>query len=289
MSDLFAAAIFYAKLGWPVFLLTSTKVPMRNCPKCRPPAPAHDPEACAHLTCHGFYAATVDPYRIDAMFRVAVKPMLAMRTGETSGTVVVDVDHGNGGDVTLAELVAKGLTPPTAYVRTGSGGLHLYYRHPGVYVPISQSRLGPGIDVRGDGGYVVAPPSIHPKTGELYRWERREPVQEMPAALIEACQPPAAPPLPVAGQVQTTGGGGISNPDRLLETLLDRVRTAPEGTRRTTLYGCARGVAKMVAAGAIRSADAVAALTDAGRIAEQTEREIRAAIAGGFRDEGVIA
>jgi hypothetical protein len=55
------------------------------------------------------------------------------------------------------------------------------------------------------------------------------------------------------------------------------------------LYGAARGVARLVAAGALTEADAWAALADAGRAAEQTDRDIRAAIAGGFTDEGVSA
>jgi hypothetical protein len=69
--------------------------------------------------------------------------------------------------------------------------------------------------------------------------------------------------------------------------LLDRVVTAPQGRRRTTLYGAARGAARMVAAAAISRADAVAALTAAGRRAEQTDRDIHAAIVGGFTAEGV--
>ncbi|BCJ75195.1 hypothetical protein CS0771_47390 [Catellatospora sp. IY07-71] len=73
----------------------------------------------------------------------------------------------HGGTTSLDALIARGLTPPTRYVRTGSGGLHLYYRHPGgISVPCDQGmRLGPGIDVKADGGYVVAPPSRHPVTG----------------------------------------------------------------------------------------------------------------------------
>nr|BFE66199.1 hypothetical protein GCM10020063_107250 [Dactylosporangium thailandense] len=80
---------------------------------------------------------------------------------------------------------------------------------------------------------------------------------------------------------------GISSPAALLRAHLDATANAPAGKRRTTLYGAARGVARLVAAGAIDQADALAALTDAGRAADQTPREIRTAIAGGFRDEYV--
>jgi hypothetical protein len=67
---------------------------------------------------------------------------------------------------------------------------------------------------------------------------------------------------------------------------LDAIARAPEGRRRVTLYGAARGVARMVAAEAISRDDALAALTAAGIAAQQTPRDITAAITGAFRDEG---
>src|SRR5947209_17780690 len=106
--------------------------------------------------------------------------MLALRTGTTSGTVVVDIDPGHGGQIASAAM------PQTACVATGSGGWHLYYRHPGSPVPCSQGRLGVGIDVRGHGGYVVLPPSIHPATKRPYRWVRGRPTVGIPPALLDA-------------------------------------------------------------------------------------------------------
>ncbi|MEV0325097.1 bifunctional DNA primase/polymerase [Micromonospora echinospora] len=296
MPDLIAAALDYAAHGWPVFMLGRSKRPVANCRDCATADRGHDPAGCDHLTCHGFYAATTDPDRVAAIIAAVPRGQLALRTGTAAGVVVVDVDPGHGGADTLTQLVADGLTPPTAWVRTGSGGLHLYYRHPGQHVPCSQGKpgqgLGPGVDVKADGGYVVLPPSAHPRTGRPYRWMPGHPVQEMPPALLTACLPPPAPPAPataVTGPVPVREAGGISHPHRLLTVLLDRVTTAREGTRRTTLYGAARGVARMVAAGALDPGDAITALTDAGRRAEQTDRDIRAAIRGGFRDEGVTA
>ncbi|RKR91770.1 bifunctional DNA primase/polymerase-like protein [Micromonospora pisi] len=217
-----------------------------------------------------------------------------MRTGTASGLVVVDIDPRNGGDTAMRNLIVAGLLPATAHVVTGSGGRHLYYQHPGTPIPCSQGKpgmgLGPGIDVKADGGYVVLPPSVHPATGRRYRWIPGRQVEEMPPALVQACQPavPAPPPTPAA-PISTREVGGISHPDRLLAAHLDAITRAPEGTRRTTLYGAARGVARMVAADAIDQADAINALTTAGRKAEQTERDIRAAIRDGFRAEGLTA
>jgi hypothetical protein len=170
--------------------------------------------------------------------------------------------------------------------------VHLYYRHPGREIGSRPMPGRAGIDVKADGGYVVLPPSIHHRTGEPYRWSDGlcDP-SEMPPPLIEACLPPMpaeSTALP-AGSIRTTRAGGISNPERLLTSTLNAVRNAPEGKRRTTLYGAARGVARMVAAGAINRDDAIAVLTDVGQQVDQTARDIRAAITGGFHDEGIAA
>ena len=179
---------------------------------------------------------------------------------------------------------------PTATAATGGGGWHLYYRHPsGPLLPALPGH--PGVDVKADGGYVVAPPSVHPGTGRRYRWAGERPVAEMPPALRAALTPPppTAPPAVLTGPPPVRAAGGISSPAALLEANLAAVRSAPEGKRRHTLYGAARGVARMVAAGAITEHDARAVLTAAGLAAQQTERDIRAAIDGAFRDEGAAA
>ena len=85
------------------------------------------------------------------------------------------------------------------------------------------------------------------------------------------------------------GAGGISSPSALLAAHLRAVQNAPEGRRRATLYGAARGIARMVAAGALTEPDARAVLEAAGTAAQQTPREIRAAIDGAFTAEGVAA
>jgi len=279
-----AAALGYMERGWPVFVLGRSKRPVANCPACRTAGPGHDPAGCECLTCHGFHAATLDPARLASMLAAVPRGLLAIRTGTAAGLAVVDIDPRNGGQVDRA------LMTPTAAVATGGGGWHLYYRHPGG--PLLAALPGrPGVDVKADGGYVVAPPSAHPGTGRAYRWAGERPVTEMPPALAAALAPPpgAARPAPLSGPVQARRAGGISSPAALLAAHLRVVRTAPEGRRRVTLYGAARGVARMVTAGAITEDDARAALTWAGLAAAQTERDIRAAIDGAFRDEGAAA
>jgi hypothetical protein len=96
---------------------------------------------------------------------------IAIVTGIVSGLVVLDLDPRHGVAASLEQLKrAHRSLPDTVEASTGGGGRHLYFAHPG---EVTRNRVGllPGIDLRGDGGYVVAPPSVH-GSGEAYRWVR---------------------------------------------------------------------------------------------------------------------
>lgn len=89
---------------------------------------------------------------------------VAIRTGAASGIFAIDVDPRHDGDLTLAEIEREhGALPPTWRFISGSGGPHILFRHPGFYVACDNegATVGVGIDVKGDGGYIVAPPSRH--------------------------------------------------------------------------------------------------------------------------------
>lgn len=106
---------------------------------------------------------------------------LSVVTGEISGIVVVDIDPKNGGDDALAEMEkGHGKLPETVEAVTGGGGRHLYFRYPGRE---TRNRVGlaPGIDMRGDGGSIIVPPSIHP-SGNPYRWKKGRAPGEIPIA-----------------------------------------------------------------------------------------------------------
>jgi hypothetical protein len=123
------------------------------------------------LTRNGFLSASADEGQIAAWFQARPEANLAIRTGSVSGVFVLDIDARHGGDETLRDLEARyGPLPDTWRALTGGGGVHLYFRHPGYAVPCSAGKVGAGIDVRGDGGYVVAPPSTH-ESGRDYVWE----------------------------------------------------------------------------------------------------------------------
>lgn len=112
-------------------------------------------------------AATAE--EIEAWFRRWPDANVGIVTGRVSGLVVVDVDPRHGGAESLAQAQREhGPLLPTVEAETGGGGRHLYFAHPG---GLLRNRVGllPGIDLRGDGGCVVAPPSLH-SSGRRYRW-----------------------------------------------------------------------------------------------------------------------
>lgn len=104
-------------------------------------------------------------------FRRSPDYNVAIVTGALSGLVVVDVDPRHGGNKSLRDLEsAHGRLPDTVESITGGGGRHLYFSHPGQTVR-NRTNIEPGIDLRGDGGCIVAPPSVHP-SGKRYRWKK---------------------------------------------------------------------------------------------------------------------
>lgn len=95
---------------------------------------------------------------------------VAIVTGAVSALVVLDVDTRHGGDDTLAALEREfGSLPHTVEAITGGGGRHIYFTHPDGELR-NRAGLAPGLDLRAEGGLVVAPPSVH-ATGQRYAWE----------------------------------------------------------------------------------------------------------------------
>lgn len=104
------------------------------------------------LAPHGLKDATTDAAVIEAWWDDTPTANVGIATGSRSGLVVVDLDP--GADADRLDL------PATRRVKTPRGGFHLYYAHPGEQVRNSAGKLAEHVDVRGDGGYVVAPPSV---------------------------------------------------------------------------------------------------------------------------------
>lgn len=121
-------------------------------------------------------------------------------TGAAAGTAVLDVDARHGGEQSVAALETEhGELPETPTSKTGGGGWHFYFKAPGIKIKNSAGAIGPGLDIRGEGGFVVAPPSVH-ASGQSYTWLPGRgpgdvPMADMPPWLLAAVR---APPRLVA-------------------------------------------------------------------------------------------
>lgn len=127
------------------------------------------------LTTNGFYDATTDRNQIYKWWSNNPCANVAIRTGKESGFIVIDVD-GEEGERSLEQLTEKHEPlPETVESVTGSGGRHILFKYPDIDGIIIPSRIGwlgedSKVDIKADGGYIVAAPSIHPN-GNTYEWE----------------------------------------------------------------------------------------------------------------------
>lgn len=141
------------------------------------------PEGKTPITANGLKDGTTSPDQIRAWWQATPAANVGIVTGAASGIVVLDIDARHGGLESLERLEDEyGKLPLTPTVLTGGGGLHYYFRHPGCDL---RNRAGilPGVDLRANGGYVVAPPSLH-ESGREYTWEASARVDEVPLADI---------------------------------------------------------------------------------------------------------
>jgi hypothetical protein len=188
------AALDYAARGWLV-------VPVHT-----PRANGAGPCSCSNQECASAgkhprpndwtHQATTNPDQIRAWWGKWPDANVGIAPGHKSGIFALDVDKHKGGYESLDALVKRhGPLPDTWTVHTGSGGLHLYFLWPeGLEVRNSESKIAAGLDIRGEGGFVVAPPSLH-HSGRHYELEESAiPPVEPPAWLLTLLStPPAAP------------------------------------------------------------------------------------------------
>jgi hypothetical protein len=133
---------------------------------------------------NGLDGATMDAELIRAWWARWPAANVGIRTGLVSGLVVVDVDPRHGGDDGFADLETRhGALPESPLAHTGGGGSHLFLAHPGVRPVTCRTNLGgfPGVDLKADGGYVVAPPSRH-GSGRIYTWHKALHLPDVPLA-----------------------------------------------------------------------------------------------------------
>ena len=166
MSKMQLAATIYARrLRWAVFPCYEIAGGVCACGSdCD--SPGKHPR-----TPHGCLDATTDETVINGWWSQWPDAHVGVATGEVSGFDVLDIDPRHGGDESLAELEAEqGEMPATIEQLTGGGGRHLLFKHRKGVRNAAGGGLGTGLDVRGDGGYIIVAPSMH-ASGREYCWE----------------------------------------------------------------------------------------------------------------------
>jgi hypothetical protein len=115
--------------------------------------------------------ASNDPAIIKSWWSLWSQANVGVATGEKSSVIVLDVDdkHAESGSKSLRKLQEQYGPLPNTLTATTGNGRHHYFKYPGLPIKCSTGKLGDGLDIRGDGGYVVAPPSVH-ATGRRYQW-----------------------------------------------------------------------------------------------------------------------
>lgn len=165
------AARIYAGEGFSIIPLHWITRGKCSCGKRDCASPAKHP-----LTQHGLKDASNDLAQIKTWWRKFPKANIGVCTGQVSGgLIVVDIDTAKGGNVTAVDI------PITLEVETGNG-FHFWLRSD-QEIRNSAGKLGQGIDIRGGGGYVVAPPSVH-SNGRTYTFRNQGPIAELPDDLI---------------------------------------------------------------------------------------------------------
>ena len=178
------------------------------------------------LTRHGKDDATLDAGQVAEW--VARWPGCNWGGRPPEGIVVVDVDPRAGGKDTMLRLREQhGRLPATLTCRTGGGGWHLWFSYSGPAV----GKLGPGVDVKTNTGYLILPPSAHPDTGREYEWLDPDAVTAPAPAWLRRLLAPDPPPRRPGPPVADTG--------RRLAGLVRTVADAPEGTRNQRLFWAA--------------------------------------------------
>lgn len=290
MGVMLDAALGYALRGWAVLPCS---------PRNKQPLVAADRDDAGKPIkgTGGVKKASTDPEQIRAWWAQTPEAMIGVAMGG-NGLFALDFDprieDATGEEWTLDRLKREleeqigGALPTSLAVRTPSGGVHVYLNQPATGDPITnRGNLPRHIDVRGEGGYVIVPPSVT-QDGQCYRWLRDDAgvaIVDAPATLIAILQPRRAAQT---GQLKLKVAGGKDTLARYAQTALDRecgsIRTAPAGKRQDTLNRGAYSVAQLVAAGALqeggaRGAVMAAALANPGN---DDPRAIEATIDSGW-------
>jgi hypothetical protein len=232
----------------------------------------------------GFHAATTNPETIKRLWRISDRN-IGIPTGQISGIWVLDIDHNDhGGAGSLHVLEAEhGRLPGTRTVLTPRGGRHLWFRYTEP-IPTTAGKIAPHVDTRGDGGYVVAPPSIG-VNGRAYEWvgDFEHDLALAPDWLIDlARRKPTISDRAVSAIRRPTESSSNRYGAVALEREVIALEATPAGQRNDALNRAAFRLFQLVSGGELNGEHVVEHLVGSchrnGLIADDGERAVRAAI-----------
>jgi bifunctional DNA primase/polymerase-like protein len=273
------AADVYASLGWPV-------VPMYEpaesggcaCPAGRACSdPGKHPQVAG-----GVHAATCDPAVVRGWWRRWPEASIGLACGVWFD--VLDVDGDQGLEALRAILSQAGEVPAGGPLARTGGGWHLLVRPTGLG---NRVRFAAGLDWRGRGGMVVAPPSRH-VSGVCYRWLRppRAELPAVPAALARLLAPPRPAPHPPAPVRRRAGYGAAALAGEAAKV---RACASDSNRRQATLNVAAFKLGRLVAAGLLAEAEVWAELTSAAAATGLGEWEVAKTIRRALADAAAQA
>jgi len=255
-------ALGYAKKGIPVFpCVRETKHP---------------------YTKLGFKEATTDLNQIIRWWGDHPGASIGMPTGPASGKWVLDVDEPGGSESLSALENEYEKLPDTLMQITGGGGCQLFWIWPtDRIIRNSASKIGPRLDVRGDGGYVILPPSGHP-SGKWYGWVGKHPLIAAPEWLLFLVESKPETSLQQAQNLLPNSNGKSSYANKAFASELVSLTSAPLHTRNVTLNASAFNLGQFVGAGLLDKGHVETALLASAVGIGLEEKEARATIASGL-------
>jgi hypothetical protein len=267
-----AMARVYSLAGWTIFPLWPAITGACTCPKganCGSPGkhplyrPAHlDKNEPLHGKCkyggcgrtgHGLYDATADlNTNVDRWLRNPTAGIGIPAQG--NGFTILDIDPRHGGNDAFARLAtaarARGVDlTATLAQRTGGGGVHYLFKSPPGGIQGGANVFGDsGIDIRGIGGYVVGPPSVH-VSGRRYQWIDFLTEAAPWPDILTAARSVKRPATPAASSTAYRSSGTSGYSAKALAYELATVRATGEGNRNNRLYEAAKSLGQLIAGG----------------------------------------
>jgi Bifunctional DNA primase/polymerase, N-terminal len=230
-------------------------------------------------TRRGFYEATTNPAALRRWFSGVQQYNIAVRTGMASHCWILDVDD----PASLENVVAKYGPLPLTRQSQASRGVHYWWR---TDVPVfcGNSRIAAGLDVKGDGGFIMVPPSVHPN-GSIYRWLNDAPLVVAPDWLLALARKRPEPNLVLERSSRKHNGPPGSYGAAALESEIKALASAPRGTRNPQLNCTSFRLHQLVAGDELSRDEVEACLIEAckanGLWADDGPRQVMATIRSG--------